>query len=288
MDISIMTVSLPLDTDTIEEIRQLMADSSTEDQIDYENILNVGDLTDYALRGFCVLAYEDEEDKLAGVITALDRMATLDFEWSGLVLPSFRKKGIGNKLLVEFQKNLALRGALGDLALTDERSILGQQMLTSKGYSLEFTELTMAAQAIETLENELEVVPYVAEESILIDMLTDAFGDTEEEVKQLITVNTQAENRKLFLAKLDSEVVGTLTMVESDGKLWITALAVHRDRRGQGIATSLLNWAKNRACQLGEPFAYLDVETDREEAMKVYQKAGFEKLEHILYFRRVN
>ena len=288
MDISIMTVSLPIDTDTLEEIRQLIVDSSREDQLDYENILSVGDLTDYALKGFCVLAYDDEEDRLAGVITALDRMATLDFEWSGLVSPSFRKRGIGNKLLAEFQKNLALRGALGDLALADERSVVGQQMLTSKGYSMEFTELTMAAKAIESFENELKVVPYVDEEAVLVDMLTDAFGDTEEEVKQLITVNTQAANRQLFLARLDSEVVGTLTMVESDGKLWITALAVQRDSRGQGIATSLLNWAKNRAYQLGKPSVYLDVETDREDALNVYRKAGFEKLEHILYFRRVN
>jgi len=191
-------------------------------------------------------------------------------------------------MLDEFQKNVSLRGALGDLALVEEKATIGQQVIISKGYSLEFTELTMAAQTTDSYEKDLEIEPYVNEESDMIAILTDAFGDTEEEIKQMITVNTQAPNRQLYLAKVNSSVVGTVTLVESDGKLWITALAVDKNSRGKGIATSLLAWAKNKAYQLGKSSVYLDVETDREDALSVYQKAGFEKLEHILYFRRVN
>ncbi len=288
MDLSIMTVSLPLDVDTLEEMISLVQAASKEDFINYDATLSIDELTDYAITGFCILAYDDEEDKLVGAISALDRMSTLDFEWSTLVLPSYRQIGIGSKLLKEFFRNLELRGAVGDLALMDEKASIGKRILRANGYSLEFAELTMAADAIEWKEQDIEVTPYKDETSELISILSEGFGDTEDEVTQLISLNTQAANRQMMIVKVSSKVVGTVTLVSSDNKLWVTGLAVQKESRGKGIATSILKWTKHKAYQLGKKTVYLDVEMDNEVALSIYQGAGFKQLEHILYYRRVN
>ena len=65
MDISIMTVSIPLDGDTMQEVKELLE----EDTVNYESLLSVEELTDFHLKGFCVLAYDDESDKLVGVLS---------------------------------------------------------------------------------------------------------------------------------------------------------------------------------------------------------------------------
>ena len=188
MDISIMTVSIPLDGDTMAEVNALMQ----EDSIDYESLLSVHELADYHLKGFCVLAYDDDTDKLVGLVSAIDRLATGEFEWSAVVSPAIRNQGIGTGLFKELERNLALRGAKFDLALVSEESKVGQEWLKKFNYEHDFSERTMVAKAEATsISNEVQIIPFSSEESELIDILVSAFGDTVEEVLNFIAFNTQ-------------------------------------------------------------------------------------------------
>ena len=287
MHISYMTVSIPIDVDTMDEMNTLMQETFLEDKLNYTSLLSIDELSDYYLKGFCVLAYEDETDKLVGVLTAIDRIATLDFEWSSVVLPKVRKQGIGEQLVKELEKNLKLRGAESDLALVYENSEAGQQLLKKFGYLHDFSEITMYAnaEANETFAKE-EIIPYNGQDTELIEVLVSAFGDTEGEAREMIAFNTETPNRRLILVKVDNEVVGTVAIVDDSDKLWVTGLAVHKKARGRGVATSLLNWSKNEAHHLGKTNVYLDVETDNENALSVYKKAGFRKINHTNFYSK--
>lgn len=287
MHISYMTVSIPLDVDTMDEINGLMQETFLGDKVNYTSLLSVDELSNYYLKGFCVLAYDDETDNLVGVLTAIDRIATLDFEWSSVVLPIFRRQGIGERLVKELEKNLKLRGAETDLALVHENSEAGQQLLKKMGYIHDFSEITMYANA-EAKEafSKVDIIPYNGEESDLIEVLVSAFGDTEEEAREMIAFNTATPNRRLMLAIEGKRVVGTVAIVEDTDKIWVTGLAVHTKARGKGIATTLLNWSKNEAHHLGKETVYLDVETDNENALSLYKKAGFRKINHTNFYRK--
>ena len=140
MNISIMTVSLPLDQETLVEIMQLVAEAEIADKVDYTSLLSVKDLSVLATKGFCVIAYDDDSDRLVGVLTSTDRMATLDFEWSIVVLPSVRRLGIGERLVVELGRNLEIRGAAADIAMMPDGSEGGKQLLRKFGYAYDFSE----------------------------------------------------------------------------------------------------------------------------------------------------
>ncbi|MDI2587881.1 GNAT family N-acetyltransferase [Psychrobacillus sp. NEAU-3TGS] len=283
MDILIMTVSIPLDSDTMQEVKELLQ----EDKVNYASLLSVDELTDSHIKGFCVLAYDDESDKLVGVLTSIDRLETGDFEWSAVVSPSIRREGIGTGLVAELDRNLALREATYDLALVPEDSQEAQEWLEKIGYVYDFTERTMMAKAVETeVQSEVNIMPYTSEEPEVMEVLISAFGDTLDEVSNFIAYNTQTPNRKLWIASLESKVVGTFAIVEDLDKLWITGLGVHEQASGKGVATAILEWAKNEAKHVGKASIYLDVEIDNEKALAVYQKAGFETIRHTHYYQK--
>lgn len=271
-----MAVSFPLDQETMEEIKQLIAEAETADQVDYTTLLSVVELSDFYTKGFCLIVYDDDSDRLVGVLTSIDRIATLDFEWSVVVLPSARRLGIGERLVKELGRNLEIRGAATDFALIPNGSVAGQELLHKFGYTFDFQERTMAAEAvIEELDSEVEVSRYTNEETEVVRVLVNAFGDNEEEAKALIDFNTQTPNRQLMIAKLCDELVGTFTLVEDGDKLWVTGLSVHENARGKGVATNLLNWAKCEANRMGKASVYLDVESDNDQALSIYKKVGF-------------
>ena len=287
MNISIMTVSFPLDQETMEEIKQLVAEAETMDKGDYTSLLNVGELSNFYIKGFCILAYDDDSDQLVGVLTSIDRIATLDFEWSSVVLPAIRRLGVGERMVRELGRNLELRAAVSDIALNPENSEAGQPLLHKFGYAFDFQERTMVARSVnEELESEVKVLQYTNEESKVVDVLVSAFGDTEEESKALIAFNTQTPNRHLMVAYLQGEVVGTVTVVEEGEKLWVTGLAVHENARNNGVATSLLNWSKNEANRMGKASVYLDVETDNDQALSIYERAGFTTVSNTHFYTR--
>ncbi|MCZ8532202.1 GNAT family N-acetyltransferase [Psychrobacillus psychrodurans] len=287
MNISVMAVSFPLDQETMKEIKQLIAEAETADKVDYITLLSVVELSDFNTKGFCLIAYDDDSDRLVGVLTSIDRIATLDFEWSGVVLPSARRLGIGERLVKELGRNLETRGAATDFALIPDISLAGQELLHKFGYTFDFQERTMAAEAvIEELDSEVEVSRYTNEESEVVRVLVNAFGDNEEEAKSLIDFNTQTPNRQLMIAKLCDELVGTFTLVEDGDKLWVTGLAVHENARGKGVATNLLNWAKCEANRMGKVSVYLDVETDNNQALSIYKKVGFTTESNTYFYKK--
>lgn len=274
MDISLMTVSFPVDQETAREIMELIQLTEKQDQLSYEQVLNLYAMTDESVKGFVVVAYDEEE--LVGIVSAIDMIGVHSYEWSGLVQLRYRKQGIGKALVSALHKNLEMRGAESELALAIKDAPNAKQFMDSLNYDWNFSEATMqAAPAEQKSDSLVHVQPLTNEHDDITQILMNAFGDTEEEVHTLLNFNESNPSRHVYVAKMNGTCVGTVTVVEENQSFWITALATDPSKRGQGIGSAILHFvlaeAKNREVEK----VMLDVEIDNAGALSIYEKAGF-------------
>ncbi|MFF2179495.1 GNAT family N-acetyltransferase [Lysinibacillus sp. NPDC058147] len=285
MNISVMTVSFPLDGETLNELKLLCEEATTHDYRVYETVMGLPMASSFESKGFMVLAYEDDIDVLVGAASAIDLMGLHTYEWTLVVSPPYRQKGIGTTLVETLQAGLEERGAEGQLAVVIDGSPFGHTFIENKGFAYSFSEATLEtrAESVE-IKNDIEIIPYTDEQVELIAIYSAAFGDLPEESEELITFNTSTTGRKLWVARKDGKIVGTVTTAQENEIQWVTALAVHPNCEGQGIGTAMLSFSKDYASKIGAKFVMLDVEIDNRKALSVYEKAGFMKAQQIDYF----
>ncbi|MEQ6854378.1 GNAT family N-acetyltransferase [Lysinibacillus capsici] len=285
MNISVMTVSFPLDGETLKEVKLLCEEATVQDYRVYETIMNVPMASSFENKGFMVLAYEDDKDLLVGAASAIDLMGLHTYEWSLVVTPAYRQKGIGTALVEGIQVGLKERGAEGQLAVVIDGSPYGHTFIENKGFTYSFSETTLETKAEPvTLRSDINIQAYNGEQAELITIYCEAFGDLPEESEELIAFNTSTNGRELWIAYRDGAVVGTVTTAKENEIQWVTALAVHPNCEGQGIGTALLSFSKDYASKVGAAFVMLDVEVDNKKALSVYEKAGFMKAQQIDYY----
>lgn len=285
MNISVMTVSFPLDGETLKEVKLLCEEATVQDYRVYETIMNVPMASSFENKGFMVLAYEDDKDLLVGAASAIDLMGLHTYEWSLVVTPAYRQKGIGTALVEGIQVGLKERGAEGQLAVVIDGSPYGHTFIENKGFTYSFSETTLETKAEPvTLRSDINIQAYNGEQAELITIYCEAFGDLPGESEELIAFNTSTNGRELWVAYRDGAVVGTVTTAKENEIQWVTALAVHPNCEGQGIGTALLSFSKDYASKVGAAFVMLDVEVDNKKALSVYEKAGFMKAQQIDYY----
>lgn len=287
MNLSIITQSFPIDSETYIEIQTLCETSLLVDHYNYSSVLGLQESTRYDVKGFFVLAYDDEQEKLIGVASAVDQMGLNTYEWAILVSPMYRDIGLDEAILKVIGDGLHQRGAEGELALVVENDTPRRKFVEKYGYSYSFSEATLIAtpQTIELAE-EIHIRPYLeaTDQDALIGIFSSAFGDLREESIELIHYNTLSEGRALWVAELEGEIIGTITSSKEGNAQLVSALAVHPDKQGLGVGTALLNWVKDYAMREGSTNVLLDVEVENERALAVYEKAGFIKSMQVDYF----
>lgn len=287
MNFSIITASFPIDIETYNEIKLLCETAFKTDKYSYSSVLNLLESRQYNVKGFFVLAYDDEQDQLVGVASSIDQMGLNTYEWSILIAPMYRGIGLDEAILKVLGDGLHQRGAEGELALVIENDTERRKFVEKYGYSYSFSEATFEAkpEGME-LSNSISIRPYIesTDKEALITIFSNAFGDLREESIELITYNTVTAGRILWVAVVEDEIVGTVTSSKEGEVQWVTALAVHPEKQGLGIGTALLNWVKNFAMRNGEKLVMLEVEIENDRALALYEKAGFLKSMQVDYF----
>ena len=286
MNFSFMTVSFPVDLETYNEMKALCQEAYKVDGVHYESILNLPHAQNYEAIGFFILVYNDEDDRLVGLASAIDLIGLNTFEWSILVSPMYRRIGLGDAIYNVLQEGREARGAAGELALMMEGVSCGRAFLEKHGYVYSFSEATLEAHAEQVeIRQGLTIRPFASKDTEeLIEVFCEAFGDMREEARDLITFNTHNEELVLWVAIENDAVVGTVTTRKEGDAQWVTVLAVHPKYGGRGIGTALLNSVKKLAFDGGEKHVLLDVELDNNRALVIYEKAGFCKCAQVDYF----
>lgn len=97
----------------------------------------------------------------------------------------------------------------------------------------------------------------------------------------LVSVIREVPGFHAALAWLDGKAVGLIdcfagfSTFAARPLLNIHDIVVHADVRGQGIGQALLNWAEERARQLGCCKLTLEVLSNNTRAMSAYERAGY-------------
>jgi len=284
MDIFLMKASYPLDELTIQELKGLIQNANTVKNQDIALLMNADSWKNYESQGLVVLAY-NEHDQLLGALSAVDLFGLNTYEWSVVVHSNYRRQGIGAALVQDFIHALVERGATGDMGLSFNDDA-GHQFLHQLGYEYNSSEATLQATAESCeLSKDILVRPFIEQDrDILVALMHDGFGDISEETDELITFNTTTPGRMLNMVELNQQVVATVSIVENEAGVWVTAFTVQQSLRDQGIGSAVLQWAKNYANQKQQQKVLLDVEIDNTNALSVYQKAGFTPVQQVDYF----
>lgn len=116
-----------------------------------------------------------------------------------------------------------------------------------------------------------------------------------DEVLQKDYFEVLIQNKEIFIAKLNNEIVGyvILSIREKENpsmryrkQLNIEAICVDENCRGNGIGTLLLEYIKNIGKEQGCTDMYLTVNQENKNAIKVYEKFGF-KVKNIAYMMKI-
>jgi ribosomal protein S18 acetylase RimI-like enzyme len=96
-----------------------------------------------------------------------------------------------------------------------------------------------------------------------------------------------SEDTVLFLARIDGQVLGTLTLafyrIPTGLKAWIEDVVVDDDARGRGVGEALNRAALDEAQRRGAKDVSLTSRPSREAANRLYRRIGFEQRETNLY-----
>ena len=81
----------------------------------------------------------------------------------------------------------------------------------------------------------------------------------------------------LFVAMMNSNLVGTVAIVTKDESLYIRGMAVHPSARGQRLGEQLLSYVENLAKCQGARRLLLSTTPFLERAIRLYESFGFER-----------
>jgi GNAT superfamily N-acetyltransferase len=89
-------------------------------------------------------------------------------------------------------------------------------------------------------------------------------------------------HQHLMIAVRDGKPAGTLQLSIQRGlsrrgasRAVIEAVRVHRDMRGEGLGTELIEWAITRSKELGASLVQLTSDASRTDAHRFYERLGF-------------
>jgi ribosomal protein S18 acetylase RimI-like enzyme len=209
-------------------------------------------------------------------------------EIAGMVHPSFRRRGIGRRLLEGALRLPAAREAALRLLLADRRSEGGLAFAAAVGGRLQHSEHLM------TLE---EPAPAAAPAAAGLTMRAAGPGDAAF-VDRLVREEfgmpgTQADGPAPApeepgpwsrILEVDGHPVGTIRNELASGNGYIAGFVVAREHRGRGLGRAGLRLAVDELLAAGAGTILLEVETTNDRALGLYLDAGFRRVSTMDYF----
>jgi len=103
-----------------------------------------------------------------------------------------------------------------------------------------------------------------------------AFPNKKAEPEALFHSLLKTPNCEIFVLTSNDKVIGKAHVFSESDKVRLTDIGIHPDNRSQGFGTSLIKHCINHCMLRNKTNIVLDVETNNEGALKLYQNLGFE------------
>lgn len=108
--------------------------------------------------------------------------------------------------------------------------------------------------------------------------LTDMGGEERGDNIDVIHSTISAGGKLLVMTNPDGHLIGSSWMSHDTRRVYIHHFAIHPDYQGRGLAKDLLDASLEYCKKVGLQIK-LEVHKDNERAIRLYEKAGFMKLE---------
>lgn len=220
------------------------------------------------------LAYADE--MLVGYC-ALDRGSPI--ELCGMVHPGYRRQGIGRALLEAAVEECKRAGANRLGIICEEASLSGKTFVAIIGAEYRFAEyhMELAAHQKRTGQDERLQLQRIGlqDAEAFIQMQAKVFGDPEDVVRQIVLPDIIDPQSSFYLARLAGTPVGCLKLFLHNNQAGIYGFGVLPEYRKYGFGRQMLTGIIEMALAEQPERIYLEVETDNQAAIGLYQSSGF-------------
>jgi ribosomal protein S18 acetylase RimI-like enzyme len=233
-----------------------------------------------------------EENRLVSLL-CMFIPTSQEAEVSAYTLPEYRRLGYFKRLLTEAEEELK-KYKIPDLVFVCEaqssdgkeaiRKIKAEYAFTE--YYLKFKEFPFEVAKKQPSRVNLQKAEEKDMERI-INLSQEIFGDDYEDAKSMVTKTFEADNRLQYIASVDNQPIGMVSVSFDHGEASIFGFGVLPEYQGKGlggeiIQSLILELLKNQTESIS-----LEVDSSNQNAFHLYLKYGFEIETAYEYFRKM-
>jgi ribosomal protein S18 acetylase RimI-like enzyme len=236
-----------------------------------------------------LLYYQDDrEETLLGFVYL---QYGPQLEVYGLAHPAYRRQGIGRAL---FQAAEDVQNQLGIaelLLVCDHMSPAGRAFAEAMGgrYTMSEHQMLLAPSSItrpDVWRPQLQFRRATeAEAPLVAHLIAESFGDPVEDVAKWVEADIRKASQRFFLGLLQDQPIGALRTVAEGQFVDIAAFGVLPSYRGQGLGRQMLLSIIDLLLEENWQGIRLDVETENDHALRLYQRCGFHVIGSYDYFQ---
>jgi ribosomal protein S18 acetylase RimI-like enzyme len=281
-----ITKSFGLTANQLAQIDQLAAICNTHEELTMKlNWSRLNNRPPHETNDFLACA----ADQLVGYL-ALYAFNDREVEVSAMTHPDFRRQGIFARLAKEARREIARRGIPDLLFFCERKSTAGITALQAIGGQYETSEYRMDLRqnvppvavpaGLQTRPARAEDIPLMAH----MDNL--CFGMPIEETTKNLQADLVEGNRKqATIITVNGETVGKIYVVHGGPDVYIGAFCMLPEHRGKGYGKAVLSQTVANLTAQGHKNITLEVATENDNALLLYQHCGFETTTAFDYYR---
>jgi ribosomal protein S18 acetylase RimI-like enzyme len=274
-----------LDTNELSEIKQLAQLCNQHNGLDLKLNWNIlrnrpsNQLNDF-------LYYADGQ--LVGFL-ALFSFNSQEGEISGMVHPSYRRRGIFSALFAAARLEASRRGLPTLLLIVEQASPAGQAFARALPITYDHSEYKMVQEEPRLPDTHSERLQFRAarpeDTPIMSHITAQAFNIPEDEVNWYSEESLSQPNYRYYVGSLDGTVIGKIDIHLSEESALILGFAVLPEYRGQGYGRQMLARTIQEILNSGRHHIWLEVVTENKRALSLYQSCGFKETGGYDYYR---
>lgn len=201
---------------------------------------------------------------------------------SGVVHPSYRRRGIFTKLFIAARERCVEKGIHILTVMNEQSSKTGKAFVDSIGAVLQYTtyRMTLLKESFECQRTRKDALfirlATVGDLDDLVTIGMHGFGTTEADEREYNEYNLNDPGRNLYIGLSNGIVVGMISTIKAEQMARIADLAVHKDHRRKGVGRTLLLHAIDQLKSQGMTEISLMVQTENKKALALYEDCGFQ------------
>lgn len=227
-----------------------------------------------------------DDGHLIGYV-ALDGVGA-ELELTGMVRPEFRRRGICRALVAAALEECRRRGTEQLLLVSERASASGRAFATALGGRYSFAEYHMECDArdgLDLLASRLQLRRAAAGDlPLLAELQQGSFDDGFEAALERLTHYFHEPGSRYYIAMHEGTPVGKLGVVLEAGQVYIRGVGILPEHRRRGHGRQMLAATIRALLADGQTHFALDVVTENENALGLYQSCGFRETNVYEYY----